>query len=99
MKNRGWILLRVDKLPDVATTAEVRDTLKLTHDAVHRWSVNEYATRNRVCWRENGRVYWDKEKLRIWIIAVAKCGDRKRSTVGTNPPITREQARRHLGMD
>lgn len=99
MKRRVWIRHRIEKLPEIATTGEVQKTLGVARVTLDKWLQDPFFQAADVARkRKNGRYVWYREKLKLWIVAIAKIGSR--SKYAENPGEHDEQtfARAALGI-
>ena len=90
----GWLLKRLEKLPDMSPTHEVGRTLKISISTMRRWLDDEYFRQNQVAVRGNAQWLWDKNKLRLWLRAMYEQPARVRAS----NPGTGDSPREILGM-
>lgn len=95
--DRAWTFRRLDKLPDQATTREVRDALQLDERTIRRWAADPFCQRARVVSKHGRVLVWNRDALKLWVIAVAKT--KKQRLDGRNPPNpSRQEARNALRL-
>lgn len=106
---KGWIIHRVNKLDKLSTTAKVATTLKLHEVTLRRWTTDYYFQRARVAFKNDGRWNWNRDLLRVWLIAIGTAKEnelaalRRECKEKRNPPddypvLNKAAARAMLGI-
>lgn len=71
--HKGWILKRLNDLnPQWLTTSEIRDALGLHERMLRYWLATPEIEACGVVKRDKKGIWWNKELLRVWLIAVLK---------------------------
>jgi len=66
----GWLLHRLAKMPAAFPTSEVTRNLKISVRVVQRWLADPYFRGNKIAQKSGAQWIWNKEKLKVWLIAV-----------------------------
>ncbi len=99
--HKGWLLHRLEKLPDMSPTHEVARILKVSVETLRRWCRDAYFRQYEVAVKGNSSWLWHKAKLRAWLLCLYGTPDS--NAMSENPGgaaslMTREAARETLGM-
>jgi hypothetical protein len=87
--HKGWLLTRVDKLPELATTREVSDATGYSMETLRLWLRDPVFRRAKIAsldktikrGRGNGMWEWHKDRLLVWVARVVL-----KQNVEINPP-------------
>jgi len=99
-KNRGRLNARLKKMPEFATTSEVRDTLQVCESTIRKWRAKPEFVQLDIVREDQKGLIWDTEKLRLWLIVIGAIKQTPKR-FAQNPPLVEsiEEAAEKLGME
>jgi len=100
-ESHGWMMYRLQRLPDTCSTKELMRHLKISETVLRRWLADPRFRELEIAENINGSWRWNCKLLRPWAIAMLRLKPSK-YVVHENPDLgyypTPEKAAEKLGL-